>query len=214
MGNRAIIKPEGKDVGVYLHWNGGIDSVTAFLEYCKLKGYRDFGGEYADGYGLARFCQVVGNFFGGGLSIDIETNIDESEENAQYLDNGIYIVNGWDISKRISPYDVHEGYDLKDMLLQIDSAQPLSEQLGEDYIMAEEVDVSEIKVDDKVYILNYRDKPELHTVMGIAPDKTFQNGNVSNLPYIDLYERDGDYSWNANNYLRGKVRKQRKENNV
>ena len=63
MGNRAIVKPEGKDIGVYLHWNGGIDSVTAFLKYCELKQYRGFDDEY----GIARFTQVVGNFFGGGL---------------------------------------------------------------------------------------------------------------------------------------------------
>lgn len=41
MGNRAIVKPEGKDIGVYLHWNGGIDSVTAFLKYCELKRIED-----------------------------------------------------------------------------------------------------------------------------------------------------------------------------
>ena len=45
MENRAIVKPKDQNVGVYLHWNGGIDSVTAFLEYCKLKDYRDFGGK-------------------------------------------------------------------------------------------------------------------------------------------------------------------------
>ena len=60
MGNRAIVKPEGKDIGVYLHWNGGIDSVTAFLKYCELKEHRGFD----DSYGMARFCQVVGNLFG------------------------------------------------------------------------------------------------------------------------------------------------------
>lgn len=75
MGNRAIVKPEGKDVGVYLHWNGGIDSVTAFLKYCELKQHRGFDDEY----GMARFCQVVGNFFGGNLSLGIETDVRESE---------------------------------------------------------------------------------------------------------------------------------------
>lgn len=211
MGNRAIVKPKDRNIGVYLHWNGGIDSVTAFLEYCKLKGYRDFGGEFADGYGIARFCQVVGNFFGGGLSIGIESGVEETEEYAEWMDNGIYVIDGWDIYKHISPPDYHEGYDLQDMLLSIDVKQPESEQLGEDYILADWVDVSEIKVGDEVYILNLREKPELHTVMGIAPEGTFRNGDASNLPYIDLYERDGDYSWNGNNYLRGKVKVKRKE---
>ena len=46
MGNRAVITTEigwacpTNHLGVYLHWNGGRDSVQAFLTYCKLKGYR------------------------------------------------------------------------------------------------------------------------------------------------------------------------------
>ena len=75
MGNRSIIKPKDKNIGVYLHWNGGIDSVTAFLKYCELRRFRSLD----DTYGMARFCQVVGNFFGGSLSIGIETDIDESK---------------------------------------------------------------------------------------------------------------------------------------
>ena len=207
MGNRAIVKPKGKNVGVYLHWNGGIDSVTAFLEYCKLKEYRNFGGKFADGYGIARFCQVVGNFFGGGLSIGIETDIDESEEYAEFIDNGIYIIDGWDIVERIGAPSGREGYDLYKMLNEIDVKQPLNERLGEDYIMAEEVNENELEVGDKVYILDYNGKPEIFTVMGIAPEGTFRNGDVSNLPYVNKYSRDGDYSWNINNYIRGKVRK-------
>ena len=31
MGNRAVITTEKKDLGIYLHWNGGRDSVEAFL---------------------------------------------------------------------------------------------------------------------------------------------------------------------------------------
>lgn len=207
MGNRAIVKPKDQNIGVYLHWNGGIDSVTAFLEYCKLKGYRDFGGTNSDGYGIARFCQVVGNFFGGSLSIGIVSDVEETEDYVLYIDNGIYVIDGWDIAYRIGETEGHEGYDLQDMLLQIDNSQPLSEQLGEDYIMAETVDVSELKIGDQVYILDLKGTPDLHTVVGIAPDNTLCNGDVSNLPYIDLYERDGDYSWNVNNYLRGKVKR-------
>lgn len=210
MGNRVIVKPKDQNVGVYLHWNGGIDAVTAFLEYCKLKDYRDFVGKNSDGYGLARFCQVVSNFFGGTTSIGIETDVKETEDYTKWMDNGIYTVDGWDISKRISPSEGNEGYDLKKILLQIDGKQPESEQLGEDFIMVEEVDVSELEVGYKVYIQTYEGKPEIRTVAGIAPDDTFRNGDVSNLPYVDLYGCDGDYSWNCNNYLRGKVRRYKK----
>lgn len=200
MGNRAIVKPKNKNVGVYLHWNGGIDSVTAFLEYCKLKGYRDFGGDFSDGYGIARFCQVVGNFFGGGLSVGIETDVKETEEYAEWMDNGIYVIDGWNICKRIGYESGREGYELKEMLLEIDSRQPESDQLGEDYILADVVDASEVSIGDKVYIMTYKEKPELHTVVGITDD---------GVPYVDLYDRDGDYSWNRNNHLKGTVRRHR-----
>ena len=39
MGNRAVITTENKKIGIYLHWNGGRDSVEAFLKYCELKNY-------------------------------------------------------------------------------------------------------------------------------------------------------------------------------
>lgn len=100
VGNRAIVKPKDQNVGVYLHWNGGIDFVTAFLEYCKLKDYRDFEGKNADGYGLSRFCQVVSNFFSGTTSIGIETDVKEAEDYAKWMDNGICIADGWDTRSR------------------------------------------------------------------------------------------------------------------
>src|SRR6056297_3498572 len=84
MGNRAVITTENKKVGIYLHWNGGRDSVEGFLKYCELKGYRT---PESDNYGWARLCQVIGNFFGGEYSvgIDIYENCD-----ADNYDNGVY----------------------------------------------------------------------------------------------------------------------------
>jgi hypothetical protein len=73
MGNRAVITTkenfENNGIGIYLHWNGGYDSVSAFLKYCELKGYRT---PDKDCYGWARLCQVIGNFFGGSTSIGID----------------------------------------------------------------------------------------------------------------------------------------------
>ena len=45
MGNRAVITTQEyitnpDAIGVYLHWNGGRDSVEAFLKYCDLRGFR------------------------------------------------------------------------------------------------------------------------------------------------------------------------------
>ena len=72
MGNRAIIKGENMTSAVYLHWNGGRDSVEAFLEYCKIRGFDKFNSDY----GFARFLQVVSNFMGGdGLSVGLYLKI-------------------------------------------------------------------------------------------------------------------------------------------
>jgi hypothetical protein len=37
MGNRAVITDNKQRIGIYLHWNGGRDSVEAFLKYCELR---------------------------------------------------------------------------------------------------------------------------------------------------------------------------------
>lgn len=129
MGNRAFIKFQGLNTGIYLHWNGGRDSVEPFLEYCRLKDYRP------DDYGVARMCQVIGNFFGGGLSLGVMSTKGMSNADLDSGDNGVYIVKNWKIIKRY-PWDVREQheYDPIEFLLGIDEKQPVGEQLGEAYI--------------------------------------------------------------------------------
>ena len=125
MGNRAVITTEDKRIGVYLHWNGGRDSVEAFLAYCKIKKFRP---PEQDNYGWARLCQVIANFFGGDLSI----GIDEFEKvHYNYLDNGVYIIKNWDIVGREDFDDCEEQqeYDLLDMLGAINISQPENMQV-------------------------------------------------------------------------------------
>lgn len=202
MGNRAIVKPEGQNIGVYLHWNGGIDSVTAFLKYCELKQYRGFD----DAYGLARFTQVVGNFFGGGLSIGIETGVDENRVEDYWLDNGVYVVKGWDIVRHVGADDSHEGYDLDEFLKEIDIRQPVKEQLG-DFLDAEEVAVSDICVGDIVFIMNSSGRYEKHEVIGFGVDEYVNGRNVLVVPYVQRY---GNGPENINNYIFEQVRRVRK----
>ena len=68
MGNSAIITTRERKFGLYLHWNGGRDTVGPLLRYCELQGYRP---PSEDDYGWARLCQVMGNFFGGSLSLGL-----------------------------------------------------------------------------------------------------------------------------------------------
>lgn len=125
MGNRAVITTEDKKIGVYLHWNGGRDSIEAFLLYCKLQGYRC---PEHDCYGWARLCQVIGNFFGGGLSLGIDTYDRLDTDNG---DNGVYIIRNWEIVGRefASSYE-QSTYNLREMLEEINKTQPPSEQLS------------------------------------------------------------------------------------
>ena len=129
MGNRAVITTRDKKIGVYLHWNGGRDSVEAFLKYCELKGFRS---PETDCYGWARLCQVIGNYFGGDLSIGIDQYNRLDTDNG---DNGVYVIEDWKIVDRlfISWSEQHE-YDLIEMLKDINKAQPTNEQLPEEKI--------------------------------------------------------------------------------
>lgn len=84
MGNRAVVVfGEGDNApAVYLHWNGGRESVQAFIDYLNDKGVR------ADDYAVARFAQVVGNYFGGTYSLGAGTASYYGDQG----DNGVYVV--------------------------------------------------------------------------------------------------------------------------
>ena len=129
MGNRGLVIFKDQDIGVYLHWNGGRDSVYPFLEYCRMKGYR------TDDYAPARFCQVVGNFFGGTLHLGVWCVKGDSLESLNQGDGGIYIVENWDIVGRY-PENIQEqnSYDPVDFLIGLDEKQPETERLGEAFI--------------------------------------------------------------------------------
>ena len=131
MGNRAVITNEEKKIGIYLHYNGGRDSVEAFLLYCKLKGVRDL---YDDPqYGFARMCQIIGNFFGGTTSIGIGLYEELDTDN---YDNGVYVIDkNWNIVKRLFKRNKEQyEHDLFKMLREIDLAQPEGEKLGDEIL--------------------------------------------------------------------------------
>lgn len=98
MGNRAVIttKHEEKNngVGVYLHWNGGIESIEAFLAYCEIKKFRC---PEDDNYGWAYLCTVIGNYFGDGLSLGIDKLERLDTDNG---DNGVYYIEDWKVIGR------------------------------------------------------------------------------------------------------------------
>lgn len=71
MGNRGIITLEDSKghkhpVALYLHWNGGLESILGFMQFTwdTFERGRDDMWTFQ-----ARLCQVVGNFFPDGLSL-------------------------------------------------------------------------------------------------------------------------------------------------
>lgn len=106
-------------VGVYLHWNGGMDSVKAFCETCKRLGFRSGAN---DNYGIARFAQVACNFFGNdGLSCGVDLMSRLYTRNG---DNGVYVVDGeWNIIGRefydCAEQNAHDSSDFADKLVKM-----------------------------------------------------------------------------------------------
>lgn len=130
MGNRAVITTkenfENDGIGVYLHWNGGRDSIEPILAYCDAKGYRY---PERDSYGFARLCQVIGNFFGGTLSLGIDkvSNLD-----CDNYDNGVYIIEKWKIvDRKYNHLGEQNKWDFKEFFRSLNDAMPEDDKLSE-----------------------------------------------------------------------------------
>ena len=197
MGNRAVITTKEKHLGIYLHWNGGRDSVEVFLKYCKIKGYRP---PSQDCYGWARLAQVVGNFFGGTDSIGIDT-IDRLDTKGN---NGTYIIEGWEIVGReyFNGWE-QDSHTLQEMLIAINKAQPKEEQIPQEYFTGTETPTKELVEGDKVLVQDFKGKFEVFEVVDFGkPLKPVVNGHrVNGVPYVNRYLNDGVYDENINNYL-------------
>ena len=90
MGNRAVIafvddkgKQDINSVGIYLHWNGGRDSVEGFLQAAKDYGLR------SGSYGVARLTQIICNCFPGTISVGVDV---VKKLDCDNYDNGVYWV--------------------------------------------------------------------------------------------------------------------------
>tara|TARA_R100001510_G_C7516174_1_gene113689 strand:+ start:87 stop:512 length:426 start_codon:yes stop_codon:yes gene_type:complete len=101
MGNRAVITIKQDNVSkdnwdsLYLHWNGGRDSVEPFLHVAKLYGIRCASDST---YGIARLAQLIGNYFGGTFSLGVGRYGRLDTDN---YDNGVYVIGkNWEIVDR------------------------------------------------------------------------------------------------------------------
>lgn len=152
MGNRIVTTTAERKIGLYLRWNGDRDTVEPLFRYCELKGYRAPSG---DDYVRARLCQVVGNFFGGTLSVGIMPYSDDGRMDPG--DNGIYAIEGWRIADRILPYErfvEQSSRNFDGMLRAFDEAMSEGERLG-DPLDAEGIPASELEIGDEVWASDF-----------------------------------------------------------
>ena len=102
MGNRAVIAfSDNKNAtGIYVHWNGGIESVLAFTHAAKDMGARSPDGD--DSYAMAGLVRAVTLFMhyrpGELLSVGVGPLNTLDTDN---YDNGLFIIdNNWNIKAR------------------------------------------------------------------------------------------------------------------
>lgn len=214
MGNRAVITfgvrtEDGKyltdyesikyQAGIYLHWNGGYDSVLGFCEYCKVRQFR--GGDY----GLARMTQVIANFFGGNLSIGVGVLDHMDCDNG---DNGVYVLSDdFEIIDRLFyEGDEQDEYNLIEMLEEINNKQPVADKVPDGLFKGSITPVNEIRVGDEIFYSDYDGSITRCRVVGVGNYGDVVNGHdVTGIPFIDHYGEDGTEQQrkNPNNYLFG-----------
>ena len=101
MGNRAVITASTKRTGavaIYVHWNGGVESVLAFCHAAKARGFRDPASD--DSYAMARLCGLIHEFFGVNESTSLGIGVIDQLDTDNY-DNGTYVIGkGWEIVDR------------------------------------------------------------------------------------------------------------------
>jgi len=102
MGNRAVIVFKSlPGVGVYVHWNGGPESVLAFLEETRRRGSRSPAGDVT--YAFARLVQTVADYFTRGETSELILVGAGPVEllDCDNGDNGTYLIgDDWSIQSR------------------------------------------------------------------------------------------------------------------
>lgn len=99
MGNRAVIATSDLTTSpaIYLHWNGGPESVLAFLHAAKELEFRDPAADPS--YGTAYLQALICLYFGNGMSTGISSLKNADTDNG---DNGVYRLGpGWTIKSRL-----------------------------------------------------------------------------------------------------------------
>lgn len=194
MGNRAVITTDYRpnSLGLYLHWNGGRDSIEAFLTYCKLHNWNGSGTD-----ALVKLIHVITNVLGSD-SVELDMNKRLDCDNG---DNGVYVIDSdWNIVDRkcFDGMEQHE-YDLNEFIHDIDKEMPESERLGA-YLDSESINPADIEVGDTITFINRRDEIIVKEVIGYGTDRYVNGIQTNGVPYVNLFDSEHPED-NPNNYL-------------
>lgn len=119
MGNRAVITHapfKQGNAAIYVHWNGGRESIEGFCGAAKELGFRSPDGDSA--YGLARLTSIIALYFG--LTQDTSVGIGTVSDFGTDQDNGVYVIgNDWQIvdhfhDAKSNKVERFEGYDAEE----------------------------------------------------------------------------------------------------
>ena len=122
MGNRAVITTLGEKRGIYLHWNGGRDSIEPIVSYAYnfLTDESEFDA-----------IKDVAKFFGLNPFVDDIQHLD-----CDNYDNGVYIVNEGEIVGRCY-FDKEEQqeYDFDEFMYNLNDTMPKCYKKDKDWLL-------------------------------------------------------------------------------
>tara|TARA_R110000824_G_scaffold151398_1_gene322375 strand:- start:107 stop:475 length:369 start_codon:yes stop_codon:yes gene_type:complete len=107
MGNRAVLEIEGTGLGIYLHWNGGRDTIDPLLEVAKEYEIQDKGVDFL----VSNLNQIVSNTFGK-CGIGKLDTLD-----CDNYDNGVYVIDA-DLNivdRKFTRYPEQKHWDFNEM---------------------------------------------------------------------------------------------------
>ena len=87
MGNRAVIELEQSGLGIYMHWNGGRDSIEPLLHVAKEYKIQSKGKYFL----LSSLCKMIANSFTSSTYSPVEANPIDTLD-CDNFDNGVYVI--------------------------------------------------------------------------------------------------------------------------
>lgn len=184
MGNRGWIVFENNDsLALYLHWNGGRDSIEPFLAYAKLCGVNDLSG----------LATVINNALGvGGCEIQLfpEGTVKAFKGSEYIADNGLYVIDeNLNIVERVTQTSEQDVYDFNEFMVFIQKTSGAYMEVP-DEVLAHAKTASIVRGgkfnSERHHVVQHFDESE-----GVNVTHTFKPGEVAKVEkyILDLRER-------------------------